>query len=98
MSSLISTRLWENVHSISNFLATFVNASEYLGTPNITPGALTYSTCAGMFSCLHLSVQRYRIFCGAPAHFIGGVGSVKMALPFLNAFASLAVFWAYYNR
>lgn len=95
VSPLISTRLCENLHSMSNFLATFVRASEYLGTPNITPGALMYSTCIGRPCFLHVSVQRYNIFCGAPAHFMGGVGSVKIAVPFFKFFPSLATFEAY---
>lgn len=75
-------------------MATFVKAYEYLGTPNITPGALIYSTSHGISCFLHLSVQRYKTFWGAPAHLIGGVGSVKIALPPLNALPSLANFWA----
>jgi hypothetical protein len=76
--------LCKNVHFISYFLATFVNASAYFGTPNITPGALIYYISAGMFWLLHVSVHKYNIFCGAPAHFIGGVGYVKIAFPPLN--------------
>jgi hypothetical protein len=82
---------------MSNFLATLTSASEYLGTPNITPGAFIYSTEIGRFYFLQLSVHKYSIFCGAPAHLIGGVGSVKMAFPFFKFFPSFASFDAYCN-
>jgi hypothetical protein len=86
------------VHFISNYFATFVSASAYFCTPNITPGAFMYSIYAGIPAFLHLSVQRYRIFCGAPAHLIGGVGYVKIAFPPLNYLPNLAVFSAYFSQ
>jgi hypothetical protein len=58
----------------------------------MTPGAFMYYTLAGIFAFLHISLHKYNIFCGAPAHLIGGVGSVNIALPPLNYFPSLPHF------
>ncbi len=77
-------------------LAMLEKASAYLGTMNIVGCDLMNSGGAMSICFLAQSVvHKYIIFCGAPAHFIGSLGSVKIAFPPLNLYPKLAVFSAY---
>lgn len=71
---LISIKFVLKEHLILYSAAIFTKDWAYFWTPNITPGALRYYTSALMPADLHLSVKRYKIFWGAPAHLIGGTG------------------------
>ena len=78
----------------SDFAYSYKNLA-YLGTINIVGDALINYGGVGI-DCLdcHFVAQRYIIFWAAPAHLKGSLGSVKMALPPLNLFPKVKVFWA----
>lgn len=72
-------------------------ASEYFLTGNID-GADVYQCMSVSFLTLfvlNVSSLRYIIFWGAPPHFTGIVGRVKIAYPPLNSDLSRDIFSAY---